>query len=368
MSVRLARWALDVYALPYRREIVWANAVEREGLFALLTLTGDNGARGVAEATIKPTWSGVSPASLKATLADVLLPRLDGIDISSAQAVATALAGVPENRFAKGLIDTAVWTLQAATRGEPLWRAWGGAPAVDLTWAVTRQAPAQMAKEAEAVCRHYGFRTLKVKGGQGIETDLAALRAIRAAVGDAVQLYVDANSAYARDAAAEYVAAIAAAGACVAEDPCPLWPDDAFVALQAGATIPILVDRNCTSPEDAHAFLDRGAQALSTKPGRIGLSAARAIADLAAKRGARVAVGLYGESALGTLISLQQAAALPPGLALVAAEQTFFMEMTAQVLAEPPKVAAGRLELPAVADLAACIDRAAVERYAIDGA
>ncbi|MFN0162658.1 MAG: hypothetical protein ACKVQQ_15605, partial [Burkholderiales bacterium] len=64
---------------------------------------------------------------------------------------------------------------------------------------------------------------------------------------------------------------------------------------------------------------------------------------------------------------LQQAAALPPGLALVAAEQTFFMEMTAQVITELPRVAAGSLELPAVADLASSIDRAAVKRYAIDG-
>ncbi|MBL8379931.1 MAG: hypothetical protein JNM79_18825 [Burkholderiales bacterium] len=368
MSVRLARWSLHVYALPYRREIVWANAVERQGLFALFTLTGDNGARGVAEATIKPTWSGVSPTSLKATLADVLMPRLEGVDVSSPAAVAAALAGVPENRFAKGLIDTAAWTLQAATRGEPLWRTWGGTREVDLTWAVTRQAPTKMATEAEEVCSRYGFRTLKVKGGQGVETDLAAMRAIRAAVGDAVELYVDANSAYPREAAAEYVAAIAAAGATVAEDPCPLWPDDTFDKLQAGSPIPLLVDRNCTSVEDAQAFLDRGARGLSTKPGRIGLSAARAIAELAAARGTRVAIGLYGESALGTLISLQQAAALPRALALVAAEQTFFLEMTAQVLGSVPAIAEGRLQLPAVADLAGLIDPDAVERYRVGGA
>ena len=34
MTVKLTRWSLHFYTLPYRREIIWANAVEKEGLFA----------------------------------------------------------------------------------------------------------------------------------------------------------------------------------------------------------------------------------------------------------------------------------------------------------------------------------------------
>ena len=88
MTVKLARWSLHFYALPYRREIVWANAVEKQGTYALLMLEGDNGARGVAEGTIKATWSGVSPRSLKAAFEDFLMPRLAGVDIASPEAVA----------------------------------------------------------------------------------------------------------------------------------------------------------------------------------------------------------------------------------------------------------------------------------------
>ena len=100
------------------------------------------------------------------------------------------------SNLARALIDNAAWQIEAQRAGRPLWALWGGQPAVDLTWAVTRQPPAHMAAEAGEVCARYGFRTLKVKGGQGLETDLTALREIRAAVGDAVELYVDANSAY----------------------------------------------------------------------------------------------------------------------------------------------------------------------------
>jgi L-alanine-DL-glutamate epimerase-like enolase superfamily enzyme len=365
MTVKLAGWSLRFYSLPYRREIVWANAVEKAGTFALLILEGDNGFKGVAEGTLKATWSGVSPRTLQAAFEDFLMPRLAGVDIASPQAVGKALAGIPENRLAKGMLDSASWLLNAATLGQPLWKLWGGTREVDLTWAVTRQPPLAMAREAAEVCGRYGFATLKVKGGQGLDTDLVALREIRAAVGAGVALYVDANSAYARDEAARYVAAIADAGAVVAEDPCPLWPDAPFTALQRGAPVPILVDRNCTSVLDAQAFIDKGAIALSTKPGRIGPSEARAINALAARHGAKVAIGLYAESALGSLVSLQQAAALPAAQTLVAAEQTFFLEMDEQVLTAPLTIAGGRIRLPDVADVCSMVDHDKVARYTL---
>ena len=365
MQVKLERWSLQFYQLPYRRQIVWANAVEKAGTFALLTLEGDNGAKGVAEGTIKATWSGVSPGSLAAIFEDVLMPKLAGVDIASPAAVAQALAGIPENKLAKGMLDSAAWLLHTAMLGQPLWRLWGGAPTVDLTWAITRQAPLVMAREAAAMCASHGFRTLKVKGGQGLDTDLLAMREIRAAVGPDVALYVDANSAYSRSQAAAYVQAIADAGALVAEDPCPLLPDVEFSALQQVSAIPILIDRNCTSVNDAQAFIDKGGIALSTKPGRIGLTAARAINDLAAAHGAKVAIGLYAESALGTLINLQQAAALAPAQTLVAAEQTFFMEMSDQVLTDTLFIAQGRIQMPEAVDVAGLIDRDKLRHYAL---
>ncbi len=365
MPVKLERWTLEFYKLPYRREIVWANAVETAGTFASLTLEGNNGARGVAEGTIKTTWSGVSARSLAAAFEDVLMPKLAGVDIASPAAVARALAGIPENKLARGMLDSAAWVLHAATLGQPLWRLWGGAPTVDLAWAITRQAPLAMAREAAAMCASHGFGTLKVKGGQGRDTDLLALREIRAAVGPDVALYVDANSAYPRSQAAAYVKAIADAGALVAEDPCPLLPDAEFSALQRASAIPILIDRNCTSVGDAQAFIDKGGIALSTKPGRIGLSEARAINDLAAAHGARVAIGLYAESALGTLINLQQAAALAPAQTLVAAEQTFFLEMSDQVLTDALSIKQGRIQLPEAFDVAALIDRDKLRHYAL---
>lgn len=355
--MKLERWSLHFYRLPYAREVVWANAREDAGLFALIVLEA-GGATGIAEGTLKDAWSGVSPKSLAAAFEDFLIPRLREIDLTDERVVAKAFAGIPENRLAKGMIESACWTLRAAVAEEPLWKLWDAGPVREVAWTVTRQKPALMAAESAEVCAKHGFRVLKVKGGQGVDVDLQALKEIRAAVGPKVELYVDANSHYARGDASDYVKKLAAAGVTVAEDPCPLQPDRFFEDLQKASPIPILVDRSCASKEDAALFLERGAKALSTKPGRVGLAETRAIAAMATLRGARTAVGIYAESALGTLINLQQ-----PGT--MAAEQTFFLTMTGQVSTLVPQIQGGRIELPAVAALSQLVDWERLRSFAV---
>jgi L-alanine-DL-glutamate epimerase-like enolase superfamily enzyme len=344
--MRIARWSLSHYRLPYRQQIVWANAIESEGCYSLLRIESEDGHVGLAEGTVKATWSGVSFRSLTAVLEDVLMPALNEVDVGDSAAVTAALAPFPENRLAKGMLETACTMLRASAAGEPLWHHLGGAPAVAVTWTVTRQAPAVMAREAADRVHELGLGALKVKGGQGMETDRDAIRRIRAAVGDAILLNVDANSAYRPDQAAAYVRMLEDESVLIAEDPCPLEPDRHFEALQRSVGIPILVDRACTTASDARLFLDRGARALSTKPGRIGMAEARMIGTLAHAHGAQVAVGIYAESALGTLINLQQAAAVPDALRLMPAEQTFFLTLTEQVCAFPLTITRGRITLP----------------------
>jgi L-alanine-DL-glutamate epimerase-like enolase superfamily enzyme len=296
----------------------------------------------------------VSPASLKAALADVVIPLIEGVDLADEAAVYGALSRVPENRLAKGMVSTACWTLRAAAAHTPLWQLLGAREEAEVCWTVTRASPSAMAKEAEEYCARYGFRTLKVKGGQGIEADLQALEKIRAAVGTGVALYVDANSAYPRREALDYVRRIAAAGATIAEDPCPLVADAAFQALQEAAGIPILVDSACASARDAALFLERGARAISLKPGRVGLSESLRIREEMRKMSAKGAVGIYAESALGTLINLQLPAELP-------AEQTFFLTLHSQPAAMP-EIKNGRIRLPLQPDLVQCVDWKAIAK------
>jgi L-alanine-DL-glutamate epimerase-like enolase superfamily enzyme len=274
---------------------------------------------------------------------------------------------IPENQAAKTLIDNACWDLHAASLGGSVWRLWGGAAnrvelRVEVSWALTRQAPQAMAAEAAAMVARHGFRVLKVKGGQGFDLDLAGMRAIRSAVGEGVRLYVDANGAYTAEEALDYVRAIADAGAVMVEDPCALAPDARFRSLQQESPVPLLVDFGCTSLRDAALFIEQGARALSIKPGRFGLSTALAMQKLALQSGCAPVVGLMGESVLGTLAGLQFAATLPHPI--LPAELTWYLAMTEQITTLTPKIVDGAVDLPACASLGALIDWRAVERLA----
>ncbi len=219
-----------------------------------------------------------------------------------------------------------------------------------------------MAAEAATMVERHGFRTLKVKGGQGLDVDRSGMREIRAAVGDNVRLYVDANGAYAPDQALAYACAMAAAGAVMVEDPCALAPDAAFRKLQQDCEVPILVDFGCASLRDAALFMAQGTRALSVKPGRFGLSHALAMAALARQASATPVVGLMGESVLGTLAGLQFAAAMPQPT--LPAELTWYLAMIEQVTTITPRIVDGAIDLPDTASVAALVDWRAVERCA----
>jgi len=365
--MKLAGWSLHFYRLPYRRAVTWAYAAESSSDYALLKLTADDGTVGIAEGVVKPARTGFSPRSLEATLEDVMLPRLRDVELSDAAAVRRAFDWVDGNRSPRALIDNACWSMRSAAAGKPLWQTWGGKAQVELLWIVTRQKPALMAAEAAGMCRRYGFRHLKLKGGQGRDIDLRVIAEVRAAVGPDVEFSMDANRHYPREGIDGYIRAIADAGVTVVEDPCPLTADREFEKLQRESAVPLLVDFPCTSREDAELFLDRGAHALMIKPGRTGLSEMLEIDALCAKQGCAVSLGMYYESALGTALALQGAAALSSRLVLPP-EHSFFLMLTEQVTHSLPAIKQGRLKLSEEPDLERLVDWKAVKRFSAGAA
>jgi L-alanine-DL-glutamate epimerase-like enolase superfamily enzyme len=357
--MRLAEHSLHAYRLRYERPVRWSDIVEDAAPFVLLRLQSDTGHVGVAEITVKPTWCGVTARSLITTIEEVFLPLLAAAELDDPTRVRALLDRIPENQAAKTLIDNACWDLHAARVGRPLWQQWDGGGRVELSWALTRQSPSAMAAEAAAMIARHGFRTLKVKGGQGFDVDHAGMREIRAAVGDSIRLYVDANGAYGAKEALDYARAMADAGAVVVEDPCAFVPDASFQRLAQESPVPLLVDFGCASLRDAALFIERGAKALSIKPGRFGLSNARAMNELACEAECAPVVGLMGESVLGTLAGLQFAATLHSPLP---AELTWYLAMIEQITTITPKIVDGAIDLPDGASLATLIDWRAVQR------
>lgn len=359
--MRLTGHLLYTYRLPYARPVRWSDIVEDVAEFLLLKLESDSGHAGVAEMTVKPTWTGASLRTMVAALEDFLLPLLRKIDISDPAAVRLQLDAIPENHAAKALIDNALWDMSAAASGKSLHKSWRGVDTVPVSFTVTRQSPEKMVAEAVLMVEKHGFKTLKIKGGQGVEVDVDAMNQMRHAFGGKVRLYIDSNGAYPTDKAADYVHAMADAGAEVVEDPCSMAPDLAFTQLQESSATPVLVDFGCWSPRDTRLFIAAGARAFSLKPGRFGLSETRLMSQLANDAGCRTVVGMFGESVLGSLAALQLSSTLPAES--LPAENSWFLAMTQQIIThESLTIKDGAVRLPDIAGCAGLIDWKRVEK------
>jgi len=96
-------------------------------------------------------------------------------------------------------VDLALWDLQARRAQQPLWRFLGGTTPRVRVYAsgLNPDRPADLA----AKCRNEGFRAFKLKIGFGRDRDLANVASVRSALGDDVDLMVDANQAWSLETA-----------------------------------------------------------------------------------------------------------------------------------------------------------------------
>lgn len=365
MALKLTRHHFHALRVPYHRTIRWAGHLESSVDVVLLVLETDAGLRGIGETPVRLNWHAATPASLKAVIEEVFLPQMAGLDLGDEAAVKKFLGTFKEHPLAKSLIDTACWDLRAQMADMPLWRLLGASDAkVPISWTVTRAAPADMAREAGAAAEKHGVGAFKVKTGQGLATDRAVLTEIRNALGGAAALFADSNSAGRADEIVESSKMLADFGVRLFEDPCPFVPNQGFRAIQQGSRLPILVDNGCRSIAEGSLFLDVGAQALSVKIMKTGITESRIVADMARAKQARVAVGISATSALGALIALSLSASLTDEVRCAPCEETFFASID-NVLHEPLQIKDGAVELPSASSFASLIDWKKVDALAI---
>lgn len=354
--MRLASAELFPIALPYTRSVTWASLTETVAPMLLLRLEADNGAVGIGEVTAKFQWCGMTFGMLTAALEEIFLPILDGIDLEDIGAFTSRARKIPEDTFAKTLVDNALWDLAEAQNDGSFWSSWESPADVPMSWLLTRQAPEVMAQEATDMIARYGFKTLKMKGGQGVATDVLAAQALRRAVAPDVRIFVDANSYYDAADASAYLAALAAEGVCAVEDPYPLAPDAEFECIQASSPIPIIVDANGASLRNAKLFVEHGARAFAVKPSFIGFSEALRIAEYATQQNCVVHVGVGGESEIGSLATLAAAAKLTSPADWLPAETSFFLLLRERITISALAISDGKIQLPDAASLAGVID------------
>jgi L-alanine-DL-glutamate epimerase-like enolase superfamily enzyme len=213
---------------------------------------------------------GTGGSSVIGLLRDHLAPRLIGRDAAEIEAIwkdlffathATAVG--PITALALAAIDTALWDVRCLTSSRPLWLEAGGAQrALPLytTEGGWLHIDASALVEDALRAREDGFGGSKIKVGRPhVAEDVARLAAVRAAVGPAFEIMVDANQAFTVDEAIRRARHYEPLDLAWFEEPLPAEDLGGHIRLSQSTSLPIAVGESLYHPSHFREYLQRGA-------------------------------------------------------------------------------------------------------------
>jgi L-alanine-DL-glutamate epimerase-like enolase superfamily enzyme len=206
----------------------------------------------------------------------------------------------PSNTSMKAALEMAVWDICGKLAGQPVYKLLGGyrdSFETDIT--IGMGTPAEMANKATKYVQD-GFKTLKVKLGDGPEPDTARMKAIRDAIGYSIKVRTDANQGW---TAAETVRALRMMEKYqmqICEQPVPYWDVEGLKFSRDNSPTPIMADESVHSPHDAFAVTRENAvDCINIKLMKSGgLLRGAQIATVAASAGVTCMVGCMEETRL----------------------------------------------------------------------
>lgn len=333
--------------------------------FGIVRIETESGLDGLGEISI--TFPRIGH-SLCHAAEHVIAPAMIGRDaLARRQALAEIdrlLSGELSAPYIRAAFEMALLDLAGKHFGVPVYQLLGGRARdrVPLAWGIYQKAPEEMAADAIAAVGS-GFHAIKLKVGRRLDEDLAAVRAVSAAVGREMPLRLDANGAWPTVAeAAEAIEAFASAARIAwVEQPLPRRDIEGMRLLRRRTRVPIMADESCQSLGDAYDLAR--AQAADVFNVYVveagGLEAAAAIFSFAAAVGIPCILGSQAEMGIGTAACAHLGVAVAE---LPYACETFGPLRYARDIATPPAlIADGFLCAADTPGLGVALDRDAVE-------
>jgi L-alanine-DL-glutamate epimerase-like enolase superfamily enzyme len=202
MKLRIERVEVFGVAMPLIGTFTSAGISKQATKCVVVRLTASDGTVGIS--SIEPSAVTKSPgtaAELAVAIRDRIAPAVIGQDPTNINRLIELLDGLtPTQPGAGAAVEMACVELASRIQGVPLYTYLGGAIQTDMQfngW-IGELSPEEAAAEARRWLKA-GFRSAKIKVGSGVEADRDRVAAVRAAVGSAMKLRIDANLQYDAD-------------------------------------------------------------------------------------------------------------------------------------------------------------------------
>jgi L-alanine-DL-glutamate epimerase-like enolase superfamily enzyme len=315
--------------------------------FGIVRVLAGDGCEGLGEISITYPRIGFSLCHAARYL---VAPRLIGLDPLAMptilREVDLVLAGELSAPYIRAAFEMALLDLAGRFHGVPVYALLGGKArdAVPLAWGIYQKPPDAMAEDA-AVAVAAGFHAIKLKVGREFTDDMAAVRAVAAAVGRETPLRLDANMAWRSVATASEAMRALAGETAVAWFEQPLARENlaGMRLLRQRTGLPVMADESVQTLRDAHAAaVAEAADVFNVYVSEAGgIRAAAAIFALATSLDIPCIIGSQAEMAIGT------AAAAHLGVSVAdlpySCETFGPLRYVSDVVVEGPRIEAGWL-------------------------
>jgi D-galactarolactone cycloisomerase len=276
-------------------------------------------------------------------------------------------------------VDIALWDLIGKASGQPLYKLWGGGKDKVPVYASTIQlSTPERAAVLAAELMDEGWKAIKLRlHHKTLEEDIRTVEAVRAEVGDRMELMADANQAQSPGTwqpgvrwdlqrATETARELQRLGCRWLEEPLPRYAFDQLAELNRLVELPIAGGENNRGLHEFRWMLERGIYDILQPDSLVsgGITEVRKIGALAEAAGKRV-VPHHGGGGIGTIAHLHLVASWPhaPYLELLHEPPIGSYEHRLGIFRNLPTVdATGHMSLPQGPGLGVEIDPDLVER------
>ena len=232
-----------------------------------------------------PVYLPSFAAGARTAIAEIA-PHLIGLDPRETDKIYQAMDGALKGHpYAKSPLDVACWDILGQAAGLPLTTLLGGrfGESVALYRAISQENPERMAERVD----HYraeGYTKFQLKVGGEVDTDIARIRAVAAAMKPGELLVADANTGWLMKDAARLVRAVDDLDV-VIEQPCAGYQE--CLSIRRRTSHPFVLDENIDGLEMLlRAWSDGAMDAINLKISKVGgLTKARQLRDLCVSLG-----------------------------------------------------------------------------------
>ena len=366
MKLQIERVEVFGVAMPLIGTFTSASISKQATKCVVVRLTASDGTVGIS--SIEPSAAAKSPgtaAELMAALRDRIAAAVVGMDPTNLHRLIERLdALAPTQPGAGAAVEMACVDLVSRINGVPIYTYLGGTlnDSVEFNGWIGMLPPEEAAAEALRWL-NAGFRSAKIKVGSGVEADHDRVAAVRAAVGSAMKLRIDANLQYDADTSLQLCRRVKQFDLQLFEQPAHLRDLAGMARVRREGGIPVMADESISD----HASLVAAIKADAADFVKFGIKQAggflRAARMLATAEAAGIPVVIGHGFGLdpSTIAEVMLAASsrnVLPGLECVGP-----LKVKDTVATTRLDISSGRLSLPAGPGLGITLDDKKLQQY-----